>query len=176
MKLFLEKDIRTRKLKKYSIYAVAFVLLAVAQIALIDLIAVEGLTPDLILILCVWVALSEGKFEGMIAAFIFGLLFDVFSMDVLGSNALAKTTAALAAGFFFNENKIEQNLGGYKFLIIVFVASIVHNLIYFFLYIKFSQLSFFPFFFKYGLAISFYTTVVAIIPMLLKIPKNKLLR
>ncbi len=176
MKIIFNNKKKQSIVKRYAIYLLVAIALSLIDIIFLDFIAIDGLTPDLLLIFCVWVTLSEGQFEGMIASFTFGLIFDILSLDVLGTNALSKTVAALIAGWFYKDNNIEQNIGSYRFLIIVFISSVVHNLIYFFLYIKFSNIAFIPFFGKYGLAISFYTTVMAIFPMLVKMPKNRLIR
>ena len=161
---------------RYTTYLMVALLLAAADVILLDFISVGGLTPDLLLILCVWITLSEGQFVGLFAAFACGMLYDIISIDILGTNALAKTLVALIAGWFWRENSVQQNLGSYRFLIIVLVCSVVHNLLYFFLYIKYSEINFLPFFLKYGVAISLYTTVFAVFPMLLKIPRNRIIR
>ena len=176
MKINFEKNERLSYFKRWGLYAFLAVLLSILDIVLMDFISINGLNPDFLLILVVWIALSEGQFYALFAGFVCGLIYDLVSFDVIGTNALAKTLVALIAGWFYNENKININIGGYRFLIIVFITSVAHNLVYYFLYIKFSEISFFPFFIRYGLAISFYTTIIAIFPMLLKIPKNKLIR
>lgn len=176
MKIIFNNTKKQSIIKRYAIYLLIAIALSLIDIILLDFISIDGLTPDLLLIFCVWVSLSEGQFEGMIMAFTFGLIFDILSLDVLGTNALANTFVGLIAGWFYKENKVEQNIGSFRFLFIVFISSVAHNLIYFFLYVKFTNLAFIPFFGKYGLAISFYTTVLAIFPMLLKMPKNRLIR
>lgn len=171
-----EKSEKRTELKRYIIYLIIAVVLSVFDIVILDFVAAWGVTPDLLLILCVWITLREGQFQGMIAAFLCGLLFDIISFEVIGTNALAKTVAAMIAGWFYNENKISMNLESYRFLIIIFICSIFHNMLYYFLYMKFSEISFFSFFVKYGIGTSIYTTIFAIFPMLLKIPKKRLIR
>jgi rod shape-determining protein MreD len=172
----LEKSQKHKYYKKYLKYFFVAVLIYFFNIILIDFVSIKGIKPDLLLILCVWIALSEGQFTGLLAAFGIGLIQDIVSFDVLGTNALAKLVTALIAGWFYNENKININLGTYKFLIIIFISSFFHNMIYYFLYIDFHAFSFYSFFIKYCLAISAYTTLIAVFPMLLKIPKNRLIR
>lgn len=176
MKIIFDEDKKYSKYKKYSLYFLLALLLNIFDLVLLDYLSLEGLTPDFLLILVVWISLNEGQFIGMISGFIAGLMFDLFSFDVLGTNSLAKVIAALIAGWFYNQNKINENIGSYRFLVIIFVSSLFHNLVYFFMYIKVSEISFLPFFGKYGLAISFYTTVFAIFPMLIRLPKNRLIR
>jgi rod shape-determining protein MreD len=174
MKIIFDRKVRKPQAVRYISYAIAALLLSVVNIVLLEFIAVGSLTPDFILILCVWIAITEGQFIGIFAGFLCGILFDFVTHDVIGTNALAKTIAAFAAGWFYKENKANFTIGSYRFLAIVFICSLIHNMIYFFFYIRATEISFFPFFMKYGLATSLYTTVFAIFPMLIKIPKRGL--
>jgi rod shape-determining protein MreD len=143
-------------------------------VVLIDLVAIGGMTPDLLIILTVWITLKEGRFKGLFAGFAIGLLFDLISTDVIGTNALTKTIVAFVAGAFFKEGKSDSIIGSLKFLVIVFICSVIHNLIYFFFYLRVTDVSLWGFFIEYGLAMSLYTTIVAIFPMLAKIPRKGL--
>ena len=84
-------------------YVVIAMVLSVIHVVFLRFVSVVSVTPDLLLILTVWIALVEGQFVGMIAGFASGLLFDAVSADVLGSNALAKTIAGFVAGYFYRE-------------------------------------------------------------------------
>lgn len=64
---------------RYIIYSIVALVLSLVQIQFIDLISIEGIKPDLLLILCVWIALAEGQFLGLFWAFGIGLLFDLVS-------------------------------------------------------------------------------------------------
>jgi len=176
--MLITYDDSTKKsqLKKYSLYALVALLTGLFQITILQFFSISGILPDLLLILCIWFTLSEGQFYGLIFAFFVGIFYDIISIDVIGTNALAKITASLIAGWFFGENKIQQNLGSYWFIIIIFFTSFVHNTIYYFLHIEFNKISLVSLFFQYGLAISIYTTIIAFIPMLLKFRKNKIIR
>jgi len=152
---------------RFLFYSIAALLITVISVVFLQYLAIGNVTPDLLLILCVWVGLSEGQFSGMLFAFCVGMIFDIASTnDVLGSNALAKVIAAFVAGYFYNEEKVKEILGGVRFLFIVAFSALMHNLVYHFLYIRPTEISFTEFFIKYGLAVTLYTTVLAIIPML----------
>ncbi|MCX6140500.1 MAG: rod shape-determining protein MreD [Candidatus Kapabacteria bacterium] len=151
---------------RFVAYAVIALLLNVIQVVFLRFVAVSSVTPDLLLILIVWIGIVEGQFTGMIAGFLCGLLFDVVSADVLGSNALAKTAAGFVAGYFWRENFSLQTLGSYRFLFLVALSGGVHNLLYYFFYVRPMQISFGMFFLKYGVATTLYTTVAAVFPML----------
>lgn len=173
MKVIFDIARNRKKTIKYLYYAIAGLLLSLIQVIFLDFISVGGITPDLLIILIVWIALSEGQFEAIFAGFLLGLLFDVISNDIIGMNALVKTIVAFTAGYFYKEGTVEQNIGSFRFLIVVFIVSIIHNLIYFFLNIKLSELSFFAFFARYGVAMSLYTTVFAIFAMLVRARRKR---
>jgi len=162
----MPQDLLAQPVMRYLMYAVVGMLLSVVHLVLFKFIAVESITPDLILILVIWIALSEGQFVGLIAGFAFGLFYDVVSPNVLGTNALAKTVAGFAAGYFFKEGFAMQTIGSFRFLFIVAVCAFIHNLIYHFFYIQPMDVSFGGFFLTYGVAMTLYTTVVAVFPML----------
>jgi rod shape-determining protein MreD len=159
---------------KYIYYAITALILTLVHILALDFISVGGITPDLLLILAIWIAISEGQFVGLYAGFAIGLTFDLFTADIPGTNALSKTIAAFIAGYFWKEGKRDKTIGNLGFLAIMFGISIIHNLIYFFFYIKASDISYFGFFMKYGMAMSFYTTVFSIFPMLFKIRSSRM--
>lgn len=152
------------------IYFFVALALAFLQTGLLSFISIKDITPDLMLILIVWIALKHGQFVGLIAGFVCGLMLDVISLDVIGTNALSKTVAAYLAGFFYKEDKILT--GDMRFLGIVALSSIVNNLIYFFFYLKASDLAFLPFFMKYGLGMAIYTIAFATLPMIFAMRKN----
>lgn len=172
MKIEYESEKKNSKLILYIKYAIIALLMTVAHIVFLGLISVNGITPDLLLILCVWIALVEGPFPALFAGFLIGLLFDVMTTDVYGTNALAKTVAVFVAGRFYRDGTLDYKIGRVRFLAIVFLSSLVHNLVYFFFYVKFSEISYFDFFMKNGIAISSYTTVFAIFTMLFRITKK----
>jgi len=152
---------------RYVLYAITALLLSVMHVVFVRLISVQGIAPDLFLVLDAWIALAEGQFIALYAGFICGLLFDVVSADVLGTNALAKTMAGFTAGFFFRHVEIPKSLGGMRLLLAVGVSSFIHNLAYFFFYVRPTEMSFTGFFLQYGIATTLYTVVAALFPMLI---------
>lgn len=173
--MILSYDRRNAKDKqlRYVLYSLAALLIIVFQISIVNLIQIGGLTPNLMIILVVWITLSEGQFAGLFAGFLAGLIFDVATFDLIGTNALAQTVNAFVAGFFYKQGKEDLTLKRFGFIITVFVGSVFHNIVYFFLYLKLSELDFFSFFFKYGIATSLYTTVFAVAAILFKMPRKE---
>jgi rod shape-determining protein MreD len=153
-------------------YAAVALILCLVQLNL-GYIAVESVTPDLLVIFAVFIALREGQFAGLIAGFSVGLLFDIISSDILGTNALSKMLAAFVAGYFFDEAMtIHDAIGTFRFLGIVALSSIVHNIVYYFFYVQPTDLSFWSFFGRNGVASALYTTVVAAFVMLVAARKK----
>lgn len=158
---------------RYITYAIIALLLSVVHVLLIRFIAVAAVTPDLLLILCVWIAVYEGQMTGLLAAFGAGVIFDFVSADVPGTNALAKILAVFIAGYFYKENRQKKILGSYQFLVIIVTCAFIHNLVYFFFYLQPMEMSFWKFFIRYGVATTLYTTVIASIPMLIMARKSE---
>ncbi|HPU23364.1 MAG TPA: rod shape-determining protein MreD [Candidatus Kapabacteria bacterium] len=159
---------------RYIVYAILALLLMLVELLFIDIIAIESVTPDLLLILCVWITLAEGQFVGLFFAFGIGLIFDVISGDVIGTNALAKLVASYVAGFFHKERNIKSNLNTLRFTLVVLVSAFIHNIIYFFFYLKPAETSFWQFFLQYGVSATLYTMLFSAIAILIKIPAKEI--
>jgi len=84
---------------------------------------------------------------------------------MLGLAALAKTFAGFTAGYFYNENKTHNTLGGYQFIVIVAIASVVHNTLYFIIFLQGSGLSWMQSVLSYGMPTTAFTAAVALLPM-----------
>lgn len=153
-------------------YAIAGLILLLVQLNL-GYISVELVTPDLLVILTVFIALREGQFTGQIAGFVLGLTFDLISSDIIGTNALSKTLAGFVAGYFYNEQlSLQESVGSFKFLGVVAIAALVHNVVYYFFYVQPTDLSFLTFFLRNGIAASLYTTVISVLVMLVAARKK----
>ena len=158
---------------KFILYPVIALLLCLLQISVVNFIEIGGLTPNLLIILTIWIAVTEGQFSGLFAAFGIGILLDILSYDVIGTNALAQVLAAFVTGFFYKEGKNKLTVRKFFFMMIIFLGALSHNLVYFFLYIKFSELNFFHFFLRYGIAATLYTTIFGFFPVLLNLPGRR---
>ncbi len=168
-------DIQKRSdVMRFITYGIVAMLLTIVHLVFLDFMSFGGVTPDLLLLLCIWITMHEGQFIGLFFAFGIGIFLDIVSIDVVGTNALSKTVAAFAAGFFYSEGKTNKIIGNYKFLGIVFISALAHNLVYFFFYIKPSEISFFPFIIRYGLSATLYTTVFGIFLMFAKMKKKNI--
>lgn len=60
--------------------------------------SINGVTPDLLLVVVVMTALRQGAFRGAIVGIVFGLLEDVATGRLIGMHALGLMLGGLAAG------------------------------------------------------------------------------
>ena len=157
----------------YIISILLFFPLLLVQTTVIPLIAIENVIPDLIIIILVYYAISQGQIYGTVLGFIYGFLFDIITGSLLGSTMIAKTIAGFTSGYFSSENKRDQYLISYNFSLIVLMASLIESTISAF----FSSVSFntniFILFIQYALFPALYTTTIALMGMIFY-PKRRL--
>jgi rod shape-determining protein MreD len=142
------------------------IFLLLVQSKMMTLLTLEGITPDLLTIWVVYLALKEGQLAAMPWGFAIGLMFDLLTGNFIGLSALTKTVAAFTAGYFFNENKTPLILGSYRFLVIVLVVSLIHNTLYFIIFTQGSEIGTLRAVLQVGLATTFYTATLSLLPML----------
>jgi rod shape-determining protein MreD len=142
------------------------ILFVLLQTTLTQYLAVWGLSPDIALIWIVYLALRRGQITGTVAGFFTGLVFDLLSGNdgMLGLAALSKTAGGFMAGYFFNENKTLQTLGSYRFILIILSVSLVHNLIYFVIFLQGSGAHWWQAILLYGIPAALYIAAVGLIP------------
>lgn len=135
----------------------------VIQITIVPLIAVNGIVPDLVIILLVFYSLKRGQLYGTVLGFVYGLLFDLITGSLLGSSMLAKTLAGFVAGYFSNENKIEIYFRSYNFALIVLLCSVINAVITAFFGNIDVNNNLFAMTFQLGLMPGLYTAVISLI-------------
>ncbi|MBP1678207.1 MAG: hypothetical protein H6Q29_118 [Bacteroidetes bacterium] len=134
---------------------------------IVPFIAIGGIIPDLPLLLVIIIAILRGQVPGTLAGFFIGLALDLLSGGdgVMGLSALTKTAAGFLAGYFYNENKTFQTLGGSQFLVIVLLAGTVHNVLYFVIFLQGAGFSWMWILLRYGLPALLYTAAAGLVPM-----------
>ncbi|MDI6767739.1 MAG: rod shape-determining protein MreD [Bacteroidota bacterium] len=146
-------------------YLIFVYILIIIQTQVFQLLSINGITPDILTIWIVYVALTHGQLYATIWGFVAGLMFDLVMGNFIGLSALTKTVAGFTAGYFYEENKAPATLGSYRFLLLVLLVSIIHNTIYSIAFTRGSDLSVWEAFFNVGMATTFYTSALTLIPM-----------
>ena len=98
------------------------------QQTLVRWISVGNVRPDLMLIALTAVALRRGPVAGLYAGLFLGLIQDVYAVESLGANVLAKGVIGYAMGFF--EEKVMKVMAATRVLLLG-SALIFHDLIYY---------------------------------------------
>lgn len=138
----------------------------VVDATLVKFLSVAHVVPDILIIWIAYVAIREGQIAATVAGFLIGLASDLMvRQDMLGLDALAKCAGGFAAGYFYNENKIETMLGGSQFLVVVGLASVVRNLLYFIILLQGSGLGIVEALLYHGIPATAYTLAVSLLPM-----------
>ena len=70
------------------------------QCTVFDVISIAGITPNLLLVLCVSIGLMRGRKSGMFTGFFSGLLIDLFFDPLFGFNALLYMYLGYFSGCF----------------------------------------------------------------------------
>jgi rod shape-determining protein MreD len=148
-------------------YALFSLLLLILQTTVMPFLGIRTVVPDILVIWIVYLAVREGHIAGSTAGFFLGLAVDVLSGadGLLGLSALAKSVAGFAGGYFHNENKTRQTLGSTMFLVAVGISALLHNMLYFVIFLQGSPLSLWAMMGQYGLPSTLYTVAFALLPM-----------
>lgn len=109
---------------------IAFLLACFIQITLLNLIAIKGITPNLLLALVIIVAyLSDYNMCALVYGAIFGGLLDIISAPVFGAEALGLFFVGLGIVFV---NDFLSNVDIYKLSIIAVASIAAHNIFTFY--------------------------------------------
>ncbi|MGH2568118.1 MAG: rod shape-determining protein MreD [Bacteroidota bacterium] len=147
-----------------SLVALALLLL---QTTFIPFLSLGEYLPDVLLIWVVFIAVRRGQVEAAISGFAVGLAQDLVTTQFLGLAALAKTVSGFAAGYFFNENKTEITLSSYRFVLIVLLASMIHNIVYFMIFLQGVEAPLIVTTLRFSILTGLYTSLLSFLPMFL---------
>ncbi|MFW6148513.1 MAG: rod shape-determining protein MreD [Atribacterota bacterium] len=101
------------------------------ELVMANILSFDAVKPDLMLIVVICLSFISGAEEGIIAGFTGGLLKDIFSVHLLGINALVKTVIGYIAGVI-REKIFSQHLM-WIVAIFTFIFTFMNNLIIYFL-------------------------------------------
>jgi rod shape-determining protein MreD len=143
------------------------IVVLVLQTTVVRFLAIQGIVPDIVLLWIIIIAVRQGQIPATIAGFLLGLALDLISGPdgVLGLAALTKTVGGFLAGYFYNENKVLQTLGGYQILLITALIALIHNVLYFLVFLQGSGLGWTATMALYGIPATVYTTAIMVLPM-----------
>ena len=147
---------------KYLFFTFILILI---QIHLMRFLSIIGIIPDLLIIWIVYISLKRGQLTGTIWGFAVGLMIDLFTGNFIGLSGISKTIAGFLSGYFYDENKISAIMSSYRYVIIVLGVSFIHNVIYFFAFTRGSDVNIWQAIFQIGLASTFYTSAIALLPV-----------
>ncbi len=140
-------------------------LIVIIQVLASRFLSFGGAMPDLSVIFLAFIIITRGQFAAQIAGFLLGFALDVFSGGTLGAHALSLTLAGFLMGYFYAEEMEKQRLRNWPFLLFVFAASVISNLVYYFFFTAGSGMKFTEYATSHGGLATVYTVVFAIIPM-----------
>ena len=118
-------------------YSFVFLFAIILQFTLVHFIEILHWRPDLLLIVLVSFSLRKGPNWGMTIGFAVGLVQDLLSAHLIGLTALSKTDAGFVAGSL--RGKFAERT---EFFLTLFICGLLHDLIYFFIYILGENFSF----------------------------------
>jgi len=141
-------------------HALILALALLVQTSWAHAIAIYGITPDVVLLVVVFIGITSGQVEAIIFGFVSGLLLDVYNPEFMGVNALANSVVGFAVGYsrigIVAEDWTVQG-------IVILVAGLLHDLLYF----TFSSIStptaILPQVVRYGLGTAVYSANVGIV-------------
>jgi rod shape-determining protein MreD len=147
----------------YLKYFTVAILLFVIQVTFISRMSVEMITPDIPVLLMIYISLQRGQFVGMIFGFLYGFFIDVFVGSFLGLYALTYTIVAFIAGYFYEENRVKEIFQSYFVIFIMFLSIVFSNLVYFIIFIQgMSEFNFSLLLAKYCIGSTIYTLIFGI--------------
>ncbi len=152
-------------MKRFITYCVISLLLILVQTSLLRLVSLEGITPDILTIMIVYIALKEGQLTATLSGFSIGLIVDLVTGNFIGLSALTKTIGGFFAGYFYNENKTRLTLGSYRFPLIVLLTSLIHNTMYFIIFTRGTEIGLVQAVGEFGVATTLYTSTLTLLPM-----------
>jgi len=155
-------------LVKYIIAIIAAILFQKSFVWLIS-ISQYNITPDIPLIIIIFIGLNRGRLEATIFGFFAGLLMDILSGTFLGLSTLIYSLVGFISGYFKSDG--DKYLKKYYFALIVFILVLIGNIIYFFIYFQSYSLFFTEVLLKYVFPNSTYTAIISLIYVVF--PKKK---
>jgi len=152
---------------KYFIPLFVFIPVVLIQLTVIPFVSIQGVVPNLLLIVVVYFSISNGQIFGTVTGAAYGLLFDSISGNLVGSNMLSLTVAGFIAGYFSGETRREKYLYTYSFTLVVLISALINAMIFSFFSVMDFNTNFVQALFNHALLPSIYTSVVSILVVIM---------
>jgi rod shape-determining protein MreD len=110
-------------LKSMSVLILGLIL----QQTLVQIISIGSIKPDLLLVVLVAVSMRYGSVVGLFSGLTIGLIQDVYAIEALGANAMAKCLVGYFTGLL--DEKVIKVMPATKVLFLA-VAFLVHDIVY----------------------------------------------
>ncbi|MBS1518763.1 MAG: rod shape-determining protein MreD [Bacteroidetes bacterium] len=146
---------------EYLKFAIIFAVLIIVQVSFVWLIAISNynITPDLVIVLVIYLGFTRGQIAGMVSGFITGLTLDLLSGSFIGLSALSYCVAGFIAGYFSFQDTAKSSVKR-SMIGIMFLCTVIAYSIFFWIYYQGSSVSFPEIFMKYVLTTTLYTLVI----------------
>ncbi len=149
----------TKKLLGYAALGIASILL---QKFLDNFAAINLVSPQLVILFVVYVALREGQLFGICNGFIAGFFHDLLVTHFLGLTSFIAVIAAFVAGFFYKESDVELAAKTFNFTWISVVSLFISELAALPI-VASGELNYLYIFLKFTIGTTVYTSVFAMI-------------
>jgi rod shape-determining protein MreD len=149
----------TKKLLGYAGLGIAAILL---QKFLDNVAAINLVSPQLVILFVVYVALREGQLFGMCNGFIAGFFHDLLVTHFLGLTSFIAVVASFVAGFFYKESDVELTAKTFSFVWISSMSLFISEL-FALPIIGSGELNYLYIFLKFTFGTTVYTAVFAMI-------------
>lgn len=159
------------KLKYFKPLLIFFPVVLI-QLTVIPLVSIQEVVPDLLLIAVVYLSISYGQVFGTVTGASYGLLLDLISGNLIGSNMLSKTVAGFIAGYFSSETRRDKYLYTYFFSIVVLLTGLVDAIIFSFFSVIDFNTNILLVLFNHALLPSIYSSLVSILVVIVPFKRN----
>ncbi|MEO8664330.1 MAG: rod shape-determining protein MreD [Ignavibacteria bacterium] len=148
----------------YLKYALLFLVLIVIQVTFMSLLSLSkyNITPDLVIIMVIYMGYTRGHIAGMISGFVAGLILDVLSGSFIGLSALSYSMAGFISGYFFRQVS-EGSKKRTSLIAIIFMCTLVAYSIFFIIYLQGSTVPVLEIFLNFVLTTTIYTSVFGLL-------------
>jgi len=149
----------TKRLLGYAAFGLLTILV---QKFLDNFATIDMVSPQLVVLFVVYIALREGQLFAMEGGFVIGFFHDLLVTHFLGFTAIIGVIAGFVAGFFYKESDIELAAKTFSFAWISAISVLISELAVMPI-IASGELNFLYVFLKFTIGTTAYTSVFAMV-------------